>query len=292
MSNYCQKVHTNNVIFLFLPDDRPVLLLPLTECSEGADFSLYGQTTTSTDFTWCDAPFDDVYHKVACFGDLSTQVTVDTSVTLDTTNSIAILLHLAATSNGTILSFDDDMGVGLRMDVDVNGDATLIFETVCRDDDSVRATVEFSSFPLGDTAYVAAMYDGTTGLMTLQVNSLSATSYTYDPPIQLATQGTLYVGDVNGDVIDGTIYCVQIYDRVLTSDEITTLEDCPLGQSQQMLFFLHHGNIMYSQIVAVLDSYNALYDNCIMNAILMLVSGRCSGGTLQHLPNVDLMLYV
>ncbi len=183
-----------------------------------------------TEFTFCPLPDEDSLIDVLCVGDSSPMVFVDSSDSLDVTNSIAITLHLLAYGNGTILSFGAESGVGLRMQDDGAGGLTLVFETVSRDDDSVHAAVEFTNFPMGESAYVVAMYDGPTGLQSLSVNFVAGTTYSHDPPIQLKTNEDLYIGDASEDILDGSIYCVQIFDRVLTSDEITEKEVCPIGE--------------------------------------------------------------
>lgn len=198
-------------------------------CAGGQDFSEHDNSGAALNVEYVDVG-DALDAAMRFLGDETSYfTTVSSSETLDVQYHVTLLLHVYPESNGTILNFGTESGLGLSIVPD--GDShKLVFQVKPRDG-SATMTAEFTQIEIETRSYIAATYDYSTGQATVFVNNVAGTTVTFDTPVELHTSENLIMGGLTDSWFLGDVSCVRVYDRALTMAEISENEACPIGKS-------------------------------------------------------------
>lgn len=204
---------------------HPVGWYPLTQSTGGTvtDASGTGNTATATGAKWTGT-------GASFSGATGQQIATNGPVVTTTASySVSAWVNLAAapTGNQTAVSQDANVASGFYLQYE-STDKSWAFAHVSADSASPTATrAHGTATPSAGTWYhLVGTYDSSTGAMTLYVNGASAGTATDTAPF--AASGPLAIGrgrygSAAADLFDGQVANVQVYNRVLSAGEVSSL---------------------------------------------------------------------
>ena len=153
------------------------------------------------------------------------------ALALDVIYDFTILLSIKPTASQNALLYKygpSDTGVAIRQ-VGLN----VQFEVPARNATSTTAddTILTTGDPLivGDWNYIAVTHDFDTGNVAIHVNNTEVTSGTVSQRV-VASNNNVKLGQDGSDTFSGSMSCVQIYDTLLTAQQIADKETCPISK--------------------------------------------------------------
>ncbi len=210
--------------FVTISDDSYVGFYPLTGCTGARDYSDYENDGAVSGVDYVSGPQGDINSAAHFEANLNSQVSVASASILDTQYSLTLLLQVQVDTAGTVFHFGTKPGLGLSI---IDEETLKIqFSTKGRE---LNQTYEPALAPItrATWVYIAATYDYQSGIGALYLDRSQKATFQMAVNTEILTSKDIFIG---GDGFSGNIACVRIYDRVLSSTEISDQTNCPTGK--------------------------------------------------------------
>ena len=219
----------------------PVGLYPLNELYNSGDASCYGNLAGKVQgANLVSGPFGNANTAYEFSGFRESYISIPQSQHLDVKNSITILTWVYQTGRaGSILLYWNG---GRGVDFRTLSPSTVSVQFTKRGGETVPSLNNSTLDLLNRWHYIGASYDHNTGTATLWLGGKNVQQLNLGQ-LELKTNGDMVIGggQGDGDSFEGRVSCVQIYNKVLSEDEVVAVKDrCfedSLGE-EIVLFFL------------------------------------------------------
>ena len=153
------------------------------------------------------------------------------ALALDVIYDFTITLSIKPTASQNAMLFKygpDDTGVAIRqVGLNVQFEVPARGATSTIADDIIITTGDPLS--VGSFNYIAVTHEFDTGNVAIYVNSVDLITGTLSQRV-VASNYNVKLGQDGSDIFAGSMSCVQIYDTLLTAQQITDKEACPIRE--------------------------------------------------------------
>jgi hypothetical protein len=202
----------------------------LDSCTGAADSSENGNQGEVYNGRYTLGPKGEQGRAVEFLGAENSYVKIKNNGSLDTKYSLSILMQINPAEAGILFNYgNDEYGLSLA----ISQQNRLKFRVREREKSlGFAEEAESEALVLGQWSFIAVTYDYNTGMAKIFVNEKETGKYEFATPRLIETSKDVRFGNVEGQSgfnYKGLMSCVQVYDRALTSDEISKKRQCPAG---------------------------------------------------------------
>lgn len=204
-------------------------LFALDGCTGALDLSGRNSSGMKYEAEYTDGPSGIFAGALYLTSSDSSYISINSSSAMDTKYSLTVLLHFKAEKSGSLLYQEN----GIHLFVN---DSSLILNVLGSNGEKVIITQDIK---YQEWYYIAAVYDYDMDMALLYSSQNGAMLTTQSASTEfselLSTSGNYHLGgSVESNEFEGSVSCLQVYDRALSIDEVPDHRECPAGLNNHL----------------------------------------------------------